>query len=1103
MSSRNTSAWGGLALAFAAILFLFAVPVHAQLPTGTILGTVKDASGGLVPNATITVRNAGTGLVRTATTESDGQFRIPALAVGTYEVKVENAGFKTESQTGLVLDVSQELVLNFTLQVGSSEQQVQVTGEAPLVNTTSSSLGGLVDEDKMADLPLNGRNYIDLTLLQTGVTKNVAQAQTSSFEGTWFSSNGAPTRSNNVLLDGAPLMTFAGGSTSTLSGTTLGVEGIREYKVITNAFSAEYGMQMGSQTVMVSKSGTNNFHGTAFEYLRNSALDARNYFDSAVGSGGHRLPEFRRNNFGGSLGGPIQKNKTFFFGTYEGLRQNLGITTVDNVFPTACHTEAHATGKVDNACISTLAAGQTVTVNPVMIPFLDLYPAPNLPNNQFTFPSFDPTQVDYGQMRVDHNLSSSDTIFGRYTIDKSYQTNTITQQSAARPAFPDFRLLSTTQDQFATFAENHIFSPALLNTFRFSVSRTNIAVNNLYFNGVDSSQYSFVQGQFIGDISVGGGISAFGPHGNTPQFGIQNIYTLSDDVFYTRGRHAMKFGTLINRYTDGFSAAYTNKGQLTFSGVQNFLTGTTTSYNALTPGSLANKYYIYGTYGFYGQDDWRVTSRLTLNLGLRYEFNTVPVEQNGREYAIRNVRTDTSTVQGPIFVNPSLHDFSPRVGFAFDPFGKGKTSIRSAFGIYYDIPYSGTIMQQQAQGLPPLTSSSTGSGVITKFPVVFANPGTTLSTMNYYIKQPYVMQYNFTVEQQLPGQFGLTVSYVGSRGIHLLTATEGNPILPTAFVNGQPEWQPYICAGTPSSINATGCTANPAYKRVNTVWNTSRLLDSRGNSWYNSLQVAVNRRFNHGLEAQLSYTWGQALDTTQTIAINSDCTTTGSDHGAYSDNLAYVKGPSCFDATQNMHLNVLYHFPKVNSDGLLKYVANGWWVGNIVSANSGYPFTPYVSTQRSESGFLAQAFENANAITAPATVTISGKTYNFVSFNHNTVTTGNPHQWFNPLMFGLGPIGQLGNAGRDILRGPGLVDWDFSLVKDTAMPVLGEAGAVEFRAEFFNLMNHANFALPNGNVFTGALTDTTPYDAPLATAGQITSTVTTSRQIQLALKIIF
>src|SRR5712691_7871631 len=400
-----------------------AVTAPAQQNTGTILGIVKDSSGAVVPGAGVTILNEETNLTRTVTTGENGTFRAPALPVGRYTVRVELAGFRTQAQRGLILDVAQELVVNPTLEVGAvPQEEVVVSGEAPLVNTTSSALGSVVNEQSMSDLPLNGRNYADLTMLQPGVSPQTLATTggTATASGTWFSANGAPVRSNNFMLDGAPMVNGGGSSAASEAGTTLGVDGIREYKVVTSAFSAEYGMVMGSQTLMVSKNGTNQWHGDVFEYLRNSALDARNFFDYQTASGGRRLPLFQRNNFGASFGGPIKKDKTFFYGVYEGLRQNLGVTILDNVLPAACHQLVNR--GADNTtlanpagCAPTLTGSNVVPR--VIQPFLDLYPLPNLPGNQFTFPSASTQRVEFAQMRVDQNFSSADTLFARYTID--------------------------------------------------------------------------------------------------------------------------------------------------------------------------------------------------------------------------------------------------------------------------------------------------------------------------------------------------------------------------------------------------------------------------------------------------------------------------------------------------------------------------------------------------------------------------------------------------------------------------------------------------------------------------------------------------------------
>ncbi len=484
---KRSDALAGLIALAATLLLTTALTAAAQQNTGTILGLVKDSSGAVVPGASIIILNEETSLTRTVTTGENGAFRAPALPVGRYTVRVELAGFRPQAQRGLILEVAQELVVSPTLEVGAvTQEEVVVSAEAPLVNITSSALGTVVNEQSMSNLPLNGRNYVDLTMLQPGVSQQTLATTGggATASGTWFSANGAPVRSNNFTLDGAPMTNAAAAATASEAGTTLGVDGIREYKVVTSAFSAEYGMVMGSQTVMVSKNGTNLWHGDVFEYVRNSAMDARNFFDYQTTSRGRRLPLFQRNNFGGSFGGPIRKDKTFFYGVYEGLRQNLGVSILDNVLPAACHQLVNrgtnnTTLANPAACAPTLTSSSVVPQ--VIQPFLDLYPLPNLSVNQFTFPSSSKQREDYGQIRVDHNFSAADTFFSRYSIDDddlNNATNNI-RALASGAAFPGIRTLGTSRSQSATVSEGRVFSPALLNTARLSFSRTNFGTSTL------------------------------------------------------------------------------------------------------------------------------------------------------------------------------------------------------------------------------------------------------------------------------------------------------------------------------------------------------------------------------------------------------------------------------------------------------------------------------------------------------------------------------------------------------------------------------------------------------------------------------------------------
>ena len=539
-------------------------------------------------------------------------------------------------------------MVNFALVVGGVEQTVSVTAEAPLVNTTSGSLGGLVDEQRMADLPLNGRNFVDLTFLQAGVQRDpTSKTGGPIMRGDWFSSNGTPGRSNNFLLDGAMMNNLNGNSPSTNADWSPGVEGIREFRVVTTGFSAEYGMKMGSQVTIVSKGGTNAFHGSLFEYFRNSALDARNFFDRKTAVTPRRLPAFVRNNFGGSVGGPIRKDKVFFFTVYEALKERLGTTQVSQVISTA------AKANPQNAAI--------------IRPFLQFYPNPNLEKDQFTYSPAQPTNGNYGQQRIDYNISTADSMFGRYTVQDSdlVLPNLI-------PRFGDDR---TGRFQFITFSENHIFTPSLLNNFRFSYSRTNDGAKNLFEPA--GAEFAFVPGLPMGLITIGG-LTPIGPGGTNPLSAKQNIFTWSDDDFYTRGRHSLKFGALINRYQQYSLTSTQVRGALVFSNAASFLQGgPLVSVAAVTPGSTLDRSWEFSTFGLYVQDDFRITPRLTLNLGLRYEFHTTFNETHNKGSALRDLVHDAAFTVGPLFKNPSLRDFSPRFGFAWDVAGDGKTDRKS------------------------------------------------------------------------------------------------------------------------------------------------------------------------------------------------------------------------------------------------------------------------------------------------------------------------------------------------------------------------------------------------------------------------------------------
>ncbi len=1111
-SFKNFTQWTILLV----LLTLAVCPlVFAQLPTATILGVAKDSSGSVVPDVNVTARNIDTGQTRTTMTDANGSYRLPALPVGNYEVRAEKTGFQAEVQSGLTLVVGQEAVVNVTLQVGSVSQTVSVTAEAPLVNTTSGSLGGLVNEEKMADLPLNGRNYIDLTLLQAGVSETKGpSAANVSYTGTYFVSNGATVRSNNYLLDGASLVNLWGASSASATGSTLGVDGIKEYKVITNSFSAEYGLTMGSQMTIVSKGGTNAFHGDVFEYLRNSAMDARNFFDKSVAANNfRRLPEFQRNNFGGSFGGPIRKDKTFFYGVFEGVRQRLGITTIDSVMPASCH---NTTNIVDVTCDTTLTGGATITVAPVMQALLAQYPSPNIPGagltNNYTFPYTQPSTDNYGQMRFDQTLSDKDSMFVRYTVQNTTQ---------AQPTpFPQFSSLAYSRNQFLTLSESRIISPTLLNTLRGSFSRTNLIWSLNDAAGTSGPAVSFVQGLDMGDISITG-LTTIGAAGTSPRLEKQNIFTGSDDVFYTRGHHAFKFGALVNHYQQmivnsqsftGVANFVSITGATPYSALGAFLAGQAQYIRALTPGSQLNRIYHFDTAGVYAQDDWKVLPRLTLNLGLRYEFDTTPNEMDGHYAVIKNLATDT----GPVFstktyLNNSLKNFSPRLGFAWDVMGNGKTAVRGGFDYLYDLVdlQTGANLLQTQIATPPFSqrlqgnninlAASVGNGGGLPFQFPASTGSLAYRPTDWNLKQPAMLVYNLAVERQLPFNMSLSVAYAGSQGRHLMAEREGDPLIPQGVPGtaggcvARPAGQAVNLTSMVDNGSATACWVG-GDPRVNSHFGSTDYFIAANNSSYNALQVGLIKQLSKGLQLQSSYTWSKAIDNNTNITGEFGASSTSYGVDPFHPNLD--RSPSLTDVTNVWKINAIYQLPKMmSSEGVASKLLNGWWVSSIVTLQSGLPFTPALSKNISGSGVggagsgidrpdLLPGRNAYNIVHGVSTATGS------VACPTAGKPLGGPSFYFDPCAFAPPTAGFLGTAGRDMLRGPGFAELDSSLVKDTKMGFLGESGMLEIRAEVFNITNHPNYSQP-ARVLSATNT------------GSISTTSGTSRQVQLALKILF
>ena len=815
---------------------------------------------------------------------------------------------------------------------------------------------------------------------------------------------------------------------------------------------------------------------------------------------------------------------------------------------------------------SGISPGNTVatqqTISPFIVPYLrdpifpgqvGLFPFPNanidsavlgnqLPAATFnyTFPYKRPSTENFGQIRADYNLSASDNFFARYTKDSADQEQ--------EGGYPQIRNHEHSDATYITLSETHILSPTVLNTLRFSFSRT---FSHSYLTTTtpitDRKVLMTADTIDLGSFAVGSSVGTPTINGNTlktftvtgwplsPAFGDfpQNIFTYSDDVFWTKGKHAFKFGALMNAYQSAEDFSFNDRGSASFNNLTQFSYGDFLSLTTLG-GTLypkQSRFFVNNTFGFYAQDDFRASSKLTLNLGLRYEFSTVPREFNGNDFTIQDLlhANGQSATQGAvhsrIFLNPSLHSFSPRVGFAYDPFGKGNMSIRGGAGLYYDIGNYGAFYLEQAccgppsdffvitnnnNATPPYSFSvplptSVGSGRQNEPLVQAAIALPSPRNDDYHKKQPSMVQYNLTIDRQLPWNLGLTAGYVGSRGWHLDINEEGNPKAPLGFL---PNGLPYFCdvAAHPASADQSCAgNANPAspffVNRQNPTFGPINLNASDRDSWYNSLQIGLNKRISHGLQFGTAYTWSKLLDNGQ-----SQQPREGTSIRAQSVLAKYLdRGLAGFDVASNLGFNVLYHAPNVGGDHMFARPLHGWWLSSIVSVQSGYGFSPTISANRS--------FTNSQSGTDRPNL---AATYDPSKLLKHTV-----QQWFDPTMFAIQPAGTLGNAPRDGIRGPGLTNWDFSVNKDTAAHFLGEQGAVQFRLEIFNVLNHPNFGAPNplisnfsagtatcggqvgaASVTCNGVTTLNPFP-PSGAAGAITTTSNKSRQMQLALKVVF
>jgi len=1013
-------------------------PALAQITSATISGTIRDETGGVLPGVDVLVSNVDTGLSRTSVTDANGYFTVPGLAPGRYEARASLQGFTTAVQSGIVLEVAQQAGLNLVLWLGAAAETITVTGETPLVDVRTATLSAVVDEKTIEELPLNGRNYIALATLQPGIVQYTERVSTSPAQrGVQLNINGMGGRSNSYLLDGANMRGYAGQATVTAADSTLGVETIQEFRVVTNAFTADYGRVMGGVVSIASKSGTNVLHGSAFEFFRNSRMDARNFFDV-----GDPAP-FTRHQFGGAVGGPIVRNRVFFFGGFERLQEDLG-TTVLNVVPTA--------------------AARAGAVNPVVRPYLDLYPLPNGPElgpgiGQHTYEFTRVTRENFAQGRVDVQLTDNDLLFVRHTYDASRQVSPVFSGAIQTNGLPQFSTNSTSGNQFFTAEAKRTFTQNLLNTARFSAS---VLTYEQQASNTLAEPLRFIpESPFMGLILIGG-LSQIGNYAAEPSTQNIDYWTWSDDLTYTKGKHLLKTGVLIEHAFADKTTSVHSRGTYTFANLAQFLAGVPSRFQGNTPDSNFRRLRPNTLFGFYVQDDYRVTPSVTLNLGLRYEFFTVPKDRNGLDAYLPDLLTSRDTVLGGPFRNPSLTNFAPRLGFAWDVTGDGRTAIRGGGGLYHDTdgPYNSTL--GIALQSPPFVNVVNISGAGIPFPTPAFAAATAvgaraLRTIDYHIAQPTGWTYNVNLQRELALGWAMLVGYAGSRAHDLVSAKEGNPVVPVVRADGSL----FFPAGAP---------------RRNPAWGSIDYRASEGRSTYHALQTSLMKRFSGSYQIQLSYTLSRAMDNGDAQLSTDTISSAIYPPNPYDLDAEWAVAP--FDAPHVFAANATWELPFRRHP-----VLGGWQLNGIVSMRSGYPFSPSIQTPNwSRTGNISNNAEDRPNV-KPGT-------------DPKTIVTGNPNGWFDVRAFELQPQGTIGNTPRHFLRGPGFANVDMSLVKNQAV---GVNTRVQIRLEVFNILNRANFATPTRPVFAGA----NQNEAPLATAGKVTRTVNSSRQLQLGVKLIF
>jgi Carboxypeptidase regulatory-like domain/TonB dependent receptor/TonB-dependent Receptor Plug Domain len=1046
----------GLLLLITAVLLPTAM--IGQSSGGEVQGVVTDPSGAAVKGADITIEGVATRETRRLVSNASGFYDVSNLSVGLYKVTVKAPGFSTRERTGVSVQVATKNVVDVRLAIDGAEETITVATQLGSVDLVTSQTGGVDSGFVIRELPLNGRDWTTLAALQPGVsivrTENVPGLDVTRGNrgnGVMMAIGGARPQQSSYWLDGINVNDYSGGAPGSALGVSLGVDAIEEFSVITGNLPADYGRTSGGVINAVTREGTNQFHGSAYEFLRNSALDARNYFDGPL------LPPFRRNQFGGSLGGPLKRGRSFFFVNYEGVRQALGDTTVDTVLSP----NAHA-GRL---------AGGTVAVSPLVAPFLALFPLPNGPiqgdTGIYSFSSQNDSTENFLISHFDHHFSEKDAVRGSYLFDTSSTNGPDTYNGV---------LLGTlSRRQTGSVEHSHILSTSTVNFLRFGVNRvvaeqvqSIAAINPL---AADPS-LGFLPGRDAGEITIPGitqypgGLGASGDY----QFHYTSIQ-IFDDLSMTRRSHSLKAGVSVEIIRSNALGAGTNNGVVNFGSLASFMTNQPSSFSATIPGTNQELGMRQSVEGGYVQDDWRIRGHLTLNLGLRYETATVPSEEHNRLATL--VLGSEQLKQGsPFFQNPTFRNVSPRVGAAWDPFGDHKTTVHAAFGQYDALPLTSLFSLISVLSAPFSLQGSSTTVPAGSFPgglyQSLAAGGPRADFIQQDPKRSYVLQWNAAVQRQLTPDLLFEIAYAGSHGVHLpLIENDINTVPPASVTASGYIWP---------VPRGSGTKAWPAWGNVTAVmWQAS--------SAYEALNARLQQHFAHGLLAQVSYTRSKSIDTGSN-SLPTAYTNTVSNLPFFDPRA--LRAVSDFDVPQSLVVSGTWELLAADREAkMAAFLLSGWQFGTLLTVNSGLPFTPTIAGD-------PLGLNSSIPYDFPDRLDLPGCSH--------PVNPGNVAHYVKLSCFAAPtPSTRLGDAGRNVARGPGLVDWDASMFKNIPIPRVADALHLQFRFEVFNVLNHVNFLPPTSTsvqLFTQAL-------APIASAGNLSATATSSRQLQIGLKFLW